>query len=262
MKKLSYIILVIILMCTGCSKPVLVQAQQNTKNMLEETAIPMIEQIADGSKTFASTASTVETEAPVTLATSTQTEKPTPTFTVITMNTLESTIEPTSKPTATSRSTQAPIPKATAVPTPVTTAEPTEKPTPEPTPDITPKPIAGEGYMDEMTSASSSYINSVLSAINSKRKANGLNDASLDSSLSVSCSCHAQNMANSGNAYHSSNVVGCEGVSKNHYSMPSGTLGAAMVAHVGQLATADTNKIGIGIVYYGDYMYVCIRGVG
>ncbi len=34
-----------------------------------------------------------------------------------------------------------------------------------------------------------------------------------------------------------------------------------MVAHVGRHATSNTSKIGIGIVYYGDYMYVCIRGV-
>lgn len=90
---------------------------------------------------------------------------------------------------------------------------------------------------------------------------NGLNNATLDSSLSSSCKNHAKNMATKGQSFHSSNVVGCEGVSRNHYSMPAGTLGAAMVAHVGQLASVDVTRIGIGVVYYGDYLFVVIRGI-
>lgn len=124
------------------------------------------------------------------------------------------------------------------------------------------KMVESGGYMEEITPASSSYINSVLSAINSKRWANGLDYAILDSSLSSLCKNHAKSMATKGQSFYSSNVVGVEGVSKNHYSMPASTLGSAMIAHIGQLATSDTNKIGIGVIYYGDYMYVCIRGVG
>ncbi|MCK5129129.1 MAG: hypothetical protein KAQ68_04715 [Clostridiales bacterium] len=175
---------------------------------------------------------------------------------VVTIKPKEGIKEPTLAPTL--KPTQAPTSKATEKQTPLVTAKLTIIPTPEPTP----KPIAGEGYMDEMTSASSSYINSVLSAINSKRKTNGLDNAVLDSSISSSCKNHAKSMATKGQAFHSSNIVGCEGVSKNHYSMPAGTLGSAMVVHVGQLVTSDTNKVGVGIIYYGNYIYVCIRGVG
>lgn len=242
MRKLIYITLVVTLVLSGCSKAVQILEHENlTPNVI---STPLIEQIA-GEEEIIQLAISIEATTAIIVS-----PTPTPTQTA------------TPPPTSTAIPTEKSSPEATPRSTPIVTVKPTEKPTSAPTNEPTPKPIAGEGYMDEMTSASEDYINNVRFAINKKRQANGLENAILDSSLSSSCETHAESMASSGNAYHSSNIVGCEGVSKNHYSMPASTLGFAMVAHVGQLATEDTNKIGIGIIYYGDYMYVCIRGVG
>lgn len=253
-----FIIIALLITFTACSSPITdVGFEINTKP--EEFPVSSIVEATDA-RIITVNSSTFMPEVTI-KTTAVITEKPTQVATPVVTPTISPTAKPKEKPTKeptpipTEESTQAPIPKVTAKPAPVITAKLTEKPTPTPT------PVAGEGYMDEMTSASSSYINSVLSAINSKRKANGLDNAILDSSLSSSCKNHAKSMANKGQSFHSSDVVGCEGVSRNHYSMPAGTLGSAMVAHVGQLATSDTNKIGIGIIYYGNYMYVCIRGV-
>ena len=99
-----------------------------------------------------------------------------------------------------------------------------------------------------------------MTAINTKRKENGVDNAILDNSFSSDCKAHAIDMAKSGDCYHSNNPGGCEGVSRNYMIIPANSLGSAMVVHVSQLTSSEIAKIGIGVIYYGDYVFVCIRG--
>lgn len=175
--------------------------------------------------------------------------------------------EPTEQPTVTqtqaAKSTQTPTADITPKPTSKLTAQPTPEPTPEstpeptlePTPEPTPEPEV------EITAVSSSFINAAMAEINRRRQENGVEPAELIGSISSSCKAHAIEMAETGSPFHDSNPGGCEAVGRVSDAMPGSTVGSTAVTHVGQLATADVTKIGIGAVYCNGYLYFVVRGM-
>ncbi len=175
-----------------------------------------------------------------------------PSLTVTTMETTEPTEKPTAAPTA----------KPTEKPTAAPTAKPTNPPTPEPTVMPTPTPTVRptEEPEVEITAVSSSYINAAMAEINRLREENGVAPAVYDSSMSSSCQSHAVSMAESGSAFHASGGYVFEAVGRASRYMSGTTMGGAAANHVVQLQSEEVTKIGIGAVYYGDYVFYVVRG--
>lgn len=152
---------------------------------------------------------------------------------------------PTTKPTA----------KPTEVPTPPTpiitpTPQPTAQPTAEPTPD----------NQNDVIPVSSAFIKAAIAQINRQREADGIASATYSGSISSSCKSHAIAMAESGEVFHASGTYMFEVVARVNKVMPGATMGSAAVAHVTQLKSEEVTKIGIGAVYYGNYLYYVVRG--
>jgi len=166
--------------------------------------------------------------------------------------------EPTSteKPTETAKPTETVKPKQTSSPQPTTqpTVKPTEIPTPDPTAKPTPEPEV------EIVSVSSSYINAAMAEINRLRKENGVPPATYSGSISSSCQSHAEKMAESGSPFHASGTYMFEAVGRASRHMSGGTMGGSAANHVVQLQSEEVTKIGIGAVYYGDYVFYVVRG--
>ncbi len=180
----------------------------------------------------------------------TSTSKPSPTLIVI------GTTEPTEKPTA--APTAKPMEKPTASPTSKPTNQPTPGPTVMPTPTPTVQPT--EEPEIEITAVSSSYINAAMAEINRLREDNGVAPAVYNSSMSSSCQSHAESMAESGTTFHASGGYVFEAVGRASRYMSGTTMGGAAANHVVQLQSAEVTQIGIGAVYYGDYVFYVVRG--
>ena len=67
-------------------------------------------------------------------------------------------------------------------------------------------------------------------------------------------------MAESGSVYHSSGSYMYEAVGRASSHMSGGTMGGSAANHVVQLQSAEVTSIGIGAVFYGDYVYYVVRG--
>lgn len=279
MKKIISIITIItLLMFTGCDTieyvldDIIGTIDQDSDLELiaeiRENSTPEIKQeetiIPSPNNTPTLTASPISTTIEIII----QSPSPTPTLTPTIEPTEKPTIKPIQKPTA--KPTKKPVIKSTHRPTSQPTAKPTlssepnktptPKPTSAPTPQPTKKPVAGVDYMENITPASSTFINKVVAAINAERKKSGVDPVKLSSSFSSDCKSHAIAMAKAGKAYHSSNPGGCESVGMHNKVIPAGTIGSSAVSHVQQLKWEETTRIGIGIVYYGNYIFVVIRG--
>ena len=154
----------------------------------------------------------------------------------------------------------------TQKPTEIPTVSPTAKPTSKPTTEITPKPTTEptvqptEEPKVEITSVSSSYINAAMAEINRLREENGAAPAVYNSSMSSSCQSHAVSMAESGTAFHASGGYVFEAVGRASSYMSGTTMGGAAANHVVQLQSSEVTQIGIGSVYYGDYVFYVVRG--
>ena len=107
---------------------------------------------------------------------------------------------------------------------------------------------------------SSSYINAAMAEINRLREENGAAPAVYNSSMSSSCQSHAVSMAESGTAFHASGEYVFEAVGRASGYMSGTTMGGAAANHVVQLQSAEVTQIGIGAVYYGDYVFYVVRG--
>jgi hypothetical protein len=241
MKSRIFILIMIIgILAVGCD------AQTDAREMSETVTSTQEEEMASIEQTV------LPTMAPVKI----QTAEPKPTEMLIIEPVV--TAAPAEKPSVVQTpavdTMPKPTPKPTVKPTPKPTLEPTPEPTPAPTPEPIPEPEA------EITAVSSSFINSVMAEINRRRQANGVEPAALVGSISSSCKSHAIEMAESGSPFHASNPGGCEAVGRVSDAMPGSTVGSTAVTHVGQLATADVTKIGIGAVYCNGYLYFVVRG--
>lgn len=271
MKKIIIIIIIIILlMFTGCETVEYIlndiigtidHYNKSISNLeINESSTPEIKQeetiISSLDNTPTPTSSPISTPKAIAV----QSPSPTPTLTPTIEPTEKPTIKPTKKPAIkpTTKLTIKPTEKPTLTPEPNKT--PTPKPTSAPTPKPTKKPVAGVDYMENITPASSTFINKVVAAINAERKKAGVDPVKLSSSYSADCKSHAIAMAKAGKAYHSSNPGGCESVGMHNKVIPASTIGSSAVSHVQQLKWEEITRIGIGIVYYGNYVFVVIRG--
>lgn len=283
MKKIIIMIIIItLLMFTGCEtveyilNDIIGTIDHDNKSIsnleVNESSTPEIKQeepiISSPDNTPTPTSSPISTPKEIII----QSPSPTPTLTPTIEPTEKPTIKPTKKPVI--KSTHRPTSKPAIKPTTKPTIKPTEKPTlsPEPiktptpvptsqpTPKPTQKPIVGVDYMENITPASSTFIKKVVAAINAERKKAGVDPVKLSSSFSADSKSHAIAMAKTGKAYHSSNPGGCESVGMHNKVIPAGTIGSSAVSHVQQLKWEETTRIGIGIVYYGNYVFVVIRG--
>jgi uncharacterized protein YkwD len=107
---------------------------------------------------------------------------------------------------------------------------------------------------------SSAFINAAMAEINRQRVADGVAPATFSSSISSSCKSHAIAMAESGSVFHASGTYMYEAVGRASKHMPGATMGSSAVAHVVQLKSDAVTQIGIGAVYYGNYLYYVVRG--
>ena len=164
------------------------------------------------------------------------------------------TVKPIAEPTkaATPITTPSPTAEVTSTPPPIIT------PTPKPTTDPTPEPT--QDNKSEITPVSSAFINAAMAEMNRQRAADGVAPAILSSSISASCKKHAIDMAESGEVFHASGIYMFEAVGRASKHMPGATMGSSSVAHVVQLKSEEVTQIGIGAVYYGDYLYYVVRG--
>ena len=99
-----------------------------------------------------------------------------------------------------------------------------------------------------------------MAEINRLREENGVAPAVYNSSMSSSCQSHAVSMAESGTAFHASGGYVFEAVGRASRYMTGTTMGGAAANHVVQLQSEEVTKIGIGAVYYGDYLFYVVRG--
>ena len=223
--------------CQSDIKPITKIQYEQEEKQIQETEMPeQLEQIPtqsteplstqEPSPTKMSVEITEPTEAPTTLVTD----------------------EPTLKPT------EKPAPGPTTKPT----SKPTSEPTPEPTVEPTPKPTTESEI--ETTPVSSSYINAAMAEINRLREANGVPSAVYSSSISSSCQSHAAEMAESGSPFHASGGYSFEAVGRASRYMSGTTMGGTAANHVVQMQSEEVTQIGIGAVYYGDYVFYVVRG--
>ena len=157
-------------------------------------------------------------------------------------------VEPTVKPT------EMPTTRPSVSPTEVPTATPSPTPTPQPTPEPTTEP------KNEITPVSSSFVHEAMAEINRLRKANGVSPATLSYSLSLDCQNHAELMAKSGSSFHANGMYVYEAVGKVSKYMPGEIMGGTAANHVVQLQSNNVTEIGIGAVFYGDYIFFVVRG--
>lgn len=207
----------------------------------------------------------VKTEKP-TIQTIEPTKQPTPEPMGTPEPTSTEQVTETVKPTETAKPKQTPSPQPTmqptAKPTEKPTSTPTAKPTPQPThePIVEPTPTPTPEPEVEIIPVSSSYINTAMAEINRLREENGVSTATYSGSISSSCQSHAVKMAESGSPFHASGVYMFEAVGRASRHMFGGTMGGSAANHVVQLQSEEVTKIGIGAVYYGDYVFYVVRG--
>ncbi len=239
MKKIILSLLsIVIFVFSACQSDIpAIESNQSVQEAIQETEMPkQLEQ----SPTFSPEP--------------TSTSEPSPTIILI------ETTEPmeTPMPLIADEPTQKPTEKPTAAPT----AKPINQPTPGPTVMPTPTPTVQPTEEPEMeiTAVSSSYINAAMAEINRLREENGIEPAVYSSSMSSSCQSHAVSMAESGTAFHASGGYVFEAVGRASRYMSGTTMGGAAANHVVQLQSEEVTKIGIGAVYYGDYVFYVVRG--
>ena len=223
--------------CQSDIKPVTTNQYKQAEKQIQGTATPeQLEQIP-----------TQSTE-PV------LTQEPSPTVMSVEIT------EPIEAPTSliTTEPTQKPTEKPVATPTAKPTSQPTSEPTPEPTVEPTIQPIAEQEI--EIAQVSSSYINAAMAEINRLREANGVPPAAYSSSISSSCQSHAVEMAESGSPFHASGGYVFEAVGRASRYMSGTTMGGTAANHIVQLQSEEVTQIGIGAVYYGDYVFYVVRG--
>lgn len=186
----------------------------------------------------------IETPEPILTEQPTETTKPIETAKPKQIPSLQPMTQPTAKPTE--------------KPTPIPTAKPTPQPTPEPTVESTLTPTPEPEV--EIIPVSSSYINAAMAEINRLREAKGVAPATYSGSISSSCQSHAVKMAESCSPFHASGIYMFEAVGRASRHMSGGTMGGSAANHVVQLQSEEVTKIGIGAVYYGDYVFYVVRG--
>ena len=231
-----------------------------TACLLSACATPLIEESAFQNDDLGNVIIAIEqtekpsTKPPVELEQSQETQTPKPTA----IPTVIPTVEPEEK--VKEEPTPIQTVKPTAEPTEAPKQKPTVKPTVEPTP--TPQPIAQPTpeTQDEIIPVSSSFINAAMAEINRLREANGVAPAAFSGGISSSCKSHAIAMAESGEVYHASGIYMFEAVGRASKHMPGATMGGAAANHVVQLQSDEVTKIGIGAVYYGDYVFYVVSG--
>ena len=249
MKQILIAILVSVLFlfpaCQSFSQPV-----EDTAVSFEKETI-LTQETAEPVQTVNPTNEPIEPTQKLTLK---PTETPEPTSTEKPTETAKPTETVKPKQSSSPQPTTQPTAKPTEIPTPVPTAKPTPEPTVEPTPTPTPEPEV------EIVSVSSSYINAAMAEINRLRKENGVPPATYSGSISSSCQSHAEKMAESGSPFHASGTYMFEAVGRASRHMSGGTMGGSAANHVVQLQSEEVTKIGIGAVYYGDYVFYVVRG--
>jgi len=239
MKKIILSLLsIVIFVFSACQSDIpTIESNQSVQEAIQETEMPkQFEQSPTPTPGLNSTSkpsptvTTIETTEPM--------ETPTPLITA------EPKQKPTEKPTVapTEKPTNPPTPGPTVMPTPTPTVQPTEEP------EI------------EITAVSSSYINAAMAEINRLREDNGVAPAVYSSSMSSSCQSHAVSMAESGTAFHASGGYVFEAVGRASRYMTGTTMGGAAANHVVQLQSSEVTQIGIGAVYYGEYVFYVVRG--
>lgn len=237
MKRLLCIIVIAICLLSACANSVI--EESIIQNADIESVITTIEQTEKPLVTLP-----VKTEKPQ----ASQTPKPT----------VMSTAVPTTKPEE--QVTEEPTPTPTVKPTTVPTESPTPIITPAPQPTAQPIPEPTQDNQNEIIPVSSAFINAAMAEINRQREVDGIDPATFSSSISASCKSHAIAMAESGSIFHASGIYMFEAVGRASKVMPGATMGSAAVAHVTQLKSDAVTQIGIGAVYYGDYVFYVIRG--
>ncbi|GEM_PF-5119635 len=214
-----------------------IESNQSVQKVIKETEMPNQSEQAPSPLP-----EPIITQKPNHTVTTKETTEPMKTLTPLI--TAEPTQKPTEKPTVaqTEKPTNPQTPEPTVMPTPTPTVQPTEEP------EI------------EITAVSSSYINAAMAEINRLRGEDGIEPAVFSSSMSSSCQSHAVSMAERGTAFHASGGYVFEAVGRASRYMSGTTMGGAAANHVVQLQSAEVTQIGIGAVYYGDYVFYVVRG--
>ncbi len=251
MKRLLFTIVIATCLLSACATPLIKESTVQNDDL--KNVIITIEQTEKPSVTPPAKLEKIQvTQTPKPTAIPSITPASGPKKQVAEESTLIQTVKPTAEPTE--APTQQPTAKPTVEPTLSPTLQPTAKPTSEPTPTPTPEPKV------VITPVSSSYINGAMAEINRLRAASGIASASYSESISSRCQNHAVKMAESGLPFHASGVYMFEAVGRASRHMPGGAMGGSAANHVVQLQSEDVTKIGIGAVYYSDYVFYVVRG--